>query len=74
MVENSFAQQQHLGNSHFIFLVESRREEHGRAEADLETLPSNDTLKGEVVTEIIDQAARRAPIASPWAHKRFELK
>jgi hypothetical protein len=39
---DSFAQQQHLGNSHFIFLIESRREEHGRAEADLETLPGNE--------------------------------
>lgn len=55
---NSFAQQ-HPGNSHLIFLIESRREEHDRAEPNVGTPPSNDKLKGEVVTKIIDAVKKR---------------
>jgi hypothetical protein len=56
---DSFAQQ-HLGNSHFIFVIESWREDHDTAEPTNHwTLPSNEKFKAEVVDAVIEAIKER---------------
>jgi hypothetical protein len=56
---DSFAQQ-HLGNSHFIFLIESWREDHDTAEATNQwNHSSHEKFKAEVVDEVIEAIKER---------------